>query len=104
MMKLYKKMVRPYSLEGAWQGTTSAKTPLADWMDEEEKTKSLEKEMEQKCKEHDRMSTLVWEEKYESVGLFGTFEGQPINDLQRKKIEEILEDDYYLPKPFSRGN
>lgn len=65
-MKLYKKMVRPYALEAAWQGMTSAKTPLADWMDEEEKTEALEKEMSQKCKELDRMSSLVWEEKYES--------------------------------------
>ncbi len=66
-MRLYKKMVRPYSLEGSWQGVTSAKTPLADWMDEDEKTEALEKKMSQKCKELDRMSSLVWEEKYEKV-------------------------------------
>lgn len=66
-MKLYKKMVRPYALEAACQGMTSDKTPLANWMDEDEKTESLEKEMEQKCKEIDPMSTLRWEEKYEVV-------------------------------------
>lgn len=66
-MKLYKRMVRPYCLEGSFQGMTSAKTPLADWMDEDEKTESLEKEMAKKRKEIDPMSTLYWEEKYEFV-------------------------------------
>lgn len=66
-MRLYKKMVRPYSLEGSWQGVTSAKTPLADWMDEDEKTEDVEKEMEKKRKETDPMSTLRWESKYEFV-------------------------------------
>lgn len=66
-MKLYKKMVRPYCLEAAWQGMTSGMTPLADWMNEDEKTEDVEKEMEKKCKEIDPMSTLRWEEKYEFV-------------------------------------
>lgn len=66
-MKLYKKMVRPYSLEALCQGMTSGKTPLADWMDEDEKTEVLEEQMEKKCKELDPMSFLRWEEKYEYV-------------------------------------
>lgn len=66
-MKLYKRMVRPYCLEAAWQGMTSGMTPLADWMDEDEKTEALEKEMEKKCKETDPMSTLRWEEEYRYV-------------------------------------
>ena len=66
-MKLYKRMVRPYCLEAAWQGMTSGMTPLADWMDEDEKTEALEKEMEKKCKETDPMSILRWESKYEFV-------------------------------------
>ena len=66
-MKLYKRMVRPYCLEAAWQGMTSSMTPLADWMDEDEKTEDVEKEMEKKCKETDPMSTLRWESKYELV-------------------------------------
>ena len=66
-MKLYKKMVRPYSLEPALQGFSRSQKPLADWMDEDEKTESLEKEMAQKCKDIDPMSTLHWEEKYEKV-------------------------------------
>ena len=72
-MKIYKKMVRPYSLEGACQGMTSHKTPLANWINEEEKTKSLEKKMERKCEKHDPMSTLIWEEMWVFLG---TFEGQ----------------------------
>lgn len=103
-MKLYKKMIRPCSLEGAWQGIASCKTPLADWMNEEEKTESLEKEMEQKCKKHDHMSTLVWEEKYESVGLFGTFEGQPLNDLQIRKIREIVSNSKTITGVGTYGN
>lgn len=66
-MRLYKKMVRPYSLECAWQGMSSSKIPLADWMDEELRTEVLEKEMVQKCADLDKMSALVWEEKYEYV-------------------------------------
>lgn len=66
-MKLYKRMVRPYCFEGAWQGMTSGKTALADWMDEDEKTEVLEEQMEKKCKELDPMSFLRWEEKYEYV-------------------------------------
>lgn len=66
-MKLYKRMVRPYCLEAAWQGMISGKTALADWMDEDEKTEVLEEQMEKKCKELDPMSFLRWEEKYEYV-------------------------------------
>lgn len=77
-MKAYKKMVRPYSVGPLCQGFSKTKTPLAEWIDEEEKTESFEKKMEQKCKEHDCMSTLVWEEKYEAVGVFGTFIGTEI--------------------------
>ena len=78
MKKVYKKMVRPYSVGPLCPGFPQTKTPLAEWIDEEEKTESFEKAMEQKCKEYDRMSTLVWEEKYEDIGLFGTFIGKEI--------------------------
>lgn len=85
-MKLYKRMVRPYCLEAAWQGMTSGMTPLADWMDEDEKTEALEKEMEQKCKELDRMSSLVWETKYEYVFCYHA----PISSEYFKQEYEVL--------------
>ena len=95
-MKIYKKMVRPYSQEGSWQGMKSTKTPLADWMDEDLKTASLEMEMRRKCTEVDPMSSLVWESKYEYLASLRIDTGNGFRQMTTEELEEI-KGTYVLP-------